>query len=70
MKNVNYLSLIAAVIGALKIILQSFGIVIPDELANDVANGAAAVMTIIGIFMSHRKEVAPSGSNSIAESNK
>jgi uncharacterized membrane protein len=54
-QQINYVSLFAAVLGAMKIILQSVGIEIPDEHINSIVNGAAAIVTIIGIFMSHRK---------------
>lgn len=53
--QINWLSLFAAILGAGKIILQSVGIEIPDEHINSIINGAAAIVTIIGIFMSHRK---------------
>lgn len=54
-KNINYITLIPTILGATKLILQTFGIDIPDETINEVINGAAAVGTIIGIFLTHKK---------------
>jgi uncharacterized membrane protein len=57
--NINWISLIPAVAGAIKLILQPFGIDIShitDTQVNNIANGAAALATVIGIFMSHRKK--------------
>lgn len=55
--NINYATLIPTILGAAKLILQTFGIDIPDATINEIVNGAAAVGTIIGIFMAHRKQV-------------
>jgi uncharacterized membrane protein len=73
-QNINWISLIPAVAGAIKLILQPFGIDlshVTDNQVNDIANGAAALATVIGIFMSHRKKppvivvsnIPPSGDN-------
>jgi uncharacterized membrane protein len=62
--NINWISLIPAVAGAIKLILQPFGIDlshITDTQVNDIANGAAALATVIGIFMSHRKKPTQNG---------
>jgi uncharacterized membrane protein len=56
-QNINYATLIPTILGAAKLILQTFGIEIPDTVVNEIVNGAAAVGTIIGIFMAHRKQV-------------
>lgn len=56
-QNINYATLIPTILGAAKLILQTFGIDIPDETINEIVNGAAAVGTIIGIFLAHRKQV-------------
>jgi uncharacterized membrane protein len=55
MQNINWYTLIASLVGALKLSLQPFGIEIPDQQYNELANGAAALITIIGVFLSHRK---------------
>jgi uncharacterized membrane protein len=56
-QNINYATLIPTILGAAKLILQTFGIEIPDTVVNEIVNGAAAVGTVIGIFMAHRKQV-------------
>jgi uncharacterized membrane protein len=53
--QINWMTLIPALLGALKLILQPFGIVIEDEQINEITNGAAALLTVIGVIMSHRK---------------
>lgn len=58
-KSINYATLIPALIGALKLILQPFGVDlsnITDERVNDVVNGISAVLAIIGIFATHKKK--------------
>lgn len=60
MKELNWPTLITGLVAAGKLMLNSFGINIPDEIINDVVNGVAAVIAIVAIFMSHRKkEVTP-----------
>ena len=51
-------SLGIAILGALKLILESVFKVdlISDEQINAIANGAAAIITIVGVAMSHRKK--------------
>lgn len=63
-QNINWVTLIPALVGALKLILQPFGVDlshITDSQVNDVANGIAALLTIIGVFLPHRKEAQPNG---------
>jgi uncharacterized membrane protein len=55
MNQVNWTTLIPGLISAAKLVLQSFGIDIPDEHINAIVNGAAAVGAIIAIFLSHKK---------------
>ena len=60
MDNIKWTSMLPGLISAAKLVLQSFGIDIPDEHINAIVNGAAAVGAIVAIFMSHRKqEVKP-----------
>jgi phi LC3 family holin len=57
-QNINYVTLIPALIGVLKLVLQPFGIDlshITDQQVNDVVNGVSALLAIVGVFMSHRK---------------
>ena len=56
-KNINYVTLLVAVLGAVKLILQSFGIdVITDDMIDAASNVVAAAVTLVGIIMSHRKK--------------
>lgn len=59
MTQINYVTLLTAILGACKLILQPMGIEIPDAQLNAIVNGAAAILTIVGIFMNHRKAVQP-----------
>lgn len=56
MENIKWTTLLPGVISAAKLVLQSFGIDIPDEHINAIVNGAAAVGAIVAIFMSHSKK--------------
>jgi uncharacterized membrane protein len=56
MNQVNWTTLVPGLISAAKLVLQSFGIDIPDEHINAIVNGAAAVGAIIAIFLSHKKQ--------------
>lgn len=42
-----------ALLAALKLILQPFGVEIPDQQANEVINGICALATILGIYHNH-----------------
>jgi uncharacterized membrane protein len=55
MNQVNWITLLPGLISAIKLVLQSFGIDIPDEHINNIVNGAASVLAIISIFLSHKK---------------
>lgn len=55
MKQVNWITLVPALLGALKLILEPFGIHLSDENVNEIANGAAALATLIGVVMSHQR---------------
>lgn len=58
-QQINYITVLVAVLGAVKIVLQAFGIdVVTDQMINDIANGVAALVTIFGVVMSHRKPKA------------
>lgn len=70
---VNYSVLFLAVVSALKLILQPFGIdltELTDERVNAIANGFAALMTIIGIVRNNLKGGAPRESGYTTESSK
>jgi uncharacterized membrane protein len=56
--NTNYYTLIPALIGVLKLILQPLGFDlshVTDSQVNDLCNGIAALLAIIGVFLPHRK---------------
>lgn len=61
MKEINWPTLITGLVAAGKLVLNSFGINLPDELINDIINGVAAVVAVVAIFMSHKKGGAASG---------
>ncbi len=52
----------APIIGVIVLILQAFGIIIPEEIVNQFVDGAitavVSIITIIGIFKSHKKKNA------------
>lgn len=55
-QNINIVSITIAILGAGKMILESFGVdLIDDNQINAIANGVAAIVTIVGVLMSHRK---------------
>jgi uncharacterized membrane protein len=60
MQNVNIVTLVVAILGAAKIILQGFGLdIIQEDNINAIANGVAAVVTVVGVFKSHKKKPVP-----------
>lgn len=72
MREINWTTLITGLVAAGKLVLNSFGINIPDELINDTVNGVAAVIAIVAIFMSHKRgvnRVEPTQSTNTFESN-
>lgn len=73
MQNINWITLLPALVGALKLILQPFGVDlshITDQQVNDVANGIAALLTIIGVLLPHRKGGVSNGPTISADGNK
>lgn len=55
--SINYVTLIIAILGAVKLVLQAFGIdVITDDMIDKAANVVAAVVTLVGVVISHRKK--------------
>jgi len=45
-------ALVVAVLGAVKLVTDAFGVVIlTDESINSIANGVAAIATIVGILI-------------------
>ncbi|GGA02865.1 hypothetical protein GCM10008018_56170 [Paenibacillus marchantiophytorum] len=54
--KVNYYTLSLGLLGAAKLILNAFGLeLIHDEDMNAIANGVAAVISIIGVYANHQK---------------
>lgn len=55
-RDINIVTMTVAILGAGKMILESFGVdLIDDNQINEIANGVAAVVTIVGVIISHRK---------------
>jgi uncharacterized membrane protein len=42
-----------AILGAGKLVAQIAGYEIPDQVINDVANGLAAIASVVGIVLDH-----------------
>lgn len=58
MGNRNYYTITLALLGAVKLALNSFNIdIITDSQVNEIANGVAAVLTIGGVVMTHIKKL-------------
>jgi uncharacterized membrane protein len=54
--NRNLTTLLIAILGAVKLILQAFGVdIITSQQVDDIANGIAALVTVIGVIMTHLK---------------
>lgn len=52
----NYLTLTVAILGAAKLVLNAFGVdIISDNDINNIANGVAAVISIVGVYMNHHQ---------------
>lgn len=59
MQNINWITLIPSLFGVAKLILQPLGVDlshITNEQVNDIANGVAALLAVIGVFLSHQKQ--------------
>ncbi|WP_164716782.1 hypothetical protein [Paenibacillus whitsoniae] len=55
--NVNYYTLALGLLGAVKLILNAFGVeLFTDETMNAIANGLAAIMAVVGVYTNHHKE--------------
>lgn len=60
MKEINWVTLSVALLGAAKIVLEVFGVeVITDDLIDSTANAVAAVVAVLGVIMSHSKPKQP-----------
>lgn len=56
LQNRNLATLLIGVLGAVKLILQAFGIdIITNAQIDAIANGLAALITVIGVAMTHLK---------------
>jgi uncharacterized membrane protein len=54
MQNRNVASLVIAILGALKLVLQAFGYnVLDDATINTIANCVAAIVTLYGVVATH-----------------
>lgn len=57
-QNINYATLIPTLLAAFKIVLQPFGIEIPDEHINLAVNVIAGLATLVGVYLPHTKAAA------------
>lgn len=65
--NRNIVTLTVAILGAVKLILQAYGVqVINDQQIDAIANGLAAVITVVGVLLTHTKR--PPGPGSVPSS--
>lgn len=54
--KINYYTLTLGLIGAAKLILDAYGMdLIKDADMNAIANGVAALLSIVGIYTNHQK---------------
>ena len=62
LQNRNLATLLIAVLGAVKLILQAFGVdIITSQQIDAIANGVAALITVAGVIMTHLKKSAGAG---------
>lgn len=60
MPQLNYMTLVPALLGSVKLILNAFHIQFTDEMINEVSNVLAGILALLGIYFSHHKpEVVP-----------
>lgn len=56
MENRNYYTITLTLLGALKLILNGFGVnLFTDQNENDIANAVATLLTAAGVIMTHLK---------------
>jgi len=64
MQKGNVVTLIIAILGALKLVLEAAGYdIITDQNINDIANGIAALVTVVGVVINHFQHPKPDGTN-------
>lgn len=52
----NYYTLALGLVGAAKLILDAFGVtILTDDTVNAIANGVAAVLSVVGVYTNHQK---------------
>lgn len=55
--SINWVTLAVALLGAAKLVLQAFGFdIITDDMIDKASNVVAALVTLVGVIMSHRKK--------------
>ncbi len=63
--NRNITTLIIGLLSAVKLILQAFGVdIINSTEINQIADGVAALCTIVAVFMKHEKHRSASSTGS------
>ncbi|SDN72419.1 hypothetical protein SAMN04487897_104203 [Paenibacillus sp. yr247] len=56
--KMNYFTLTLGLLGAAKLILNAYGLdIIHDDDMNAIANGVAALLSVIGVYTNHQKSV-------------
>lgn len=59
MQTRNVLTITIGLLGAAKLVLDAFGVhIISDAQVNDIANGVASLVTVVGVYMSHNKDTS------------
>ncbi|MDD9268034.1 hypothetical protein ACFPES_13430 [Paenibacillus sp. GCM10023248] len=54
--KLNYYTLSLGLLGAAKLILDAYGVnIIEDDDINAIANGVAALLSVVGIYTNHQK---------------
>jgi uncharacterized membrane protein len=59
LENRNIVSIVVALLGAAKLVLQAFGVQISDADINAVANAVAALVTLYGVIATHLRKDFP-----------
>lgn len=54
--KLNYYTLTLGLLGAAKLILNAYGVeLLQDADMNAIANGVAAILSVVGIYTNHQK---------------
>jgi uncharacterized membrane protein len=72
MQSRNAVTITIGLLGAAKLVLDAFGVhIISDGQINDIANGVASLVTVVGVYMTHNKDTsAPAGESTDSTTDK